>query len=79
MNWTWTGGWWMPMGFMGMMFLLMAIGCVVMMVFMRRGHGWMPCMPAGHGGGRALDILRERYAKGEIAKTDFDRLRQDLG
>jgi putative membrane protein len=29
-------------------------------------------------GSRAMEILRERYARGEITKEEFDRMKRDL-
>jgi putative membrane protein len=37
-------------------------------------HGWRGMIP----GKTPLDILKERYAKGEIDKTDFEARKKDL-
>ena len=69
----WGGG----MGIGMLLFWGLIIAAIVVLV---RGFG------ARSGGGEprlrektALDILRERYAKGEIDKTEFEQKRSDLG
>ncbi len=75
----WGGGMWiMPIIFLTVMMVVMYF------MFGRRGAG--PPGPGRHrGGGREtqdseqpLDILKTRYAKGEIDKEEFDRMKDDL-
>jgi uncharacterized membrane protein len=37
-----------------------------------------PDQPVTQGSSRALEILRERYARGEISKEQFETMRQDI-
>jgi putative membrane protein len=55
-------------------FLLLLIGGAVAAIiwFSRRGS----TRPAG--GDSALEILRERYARGELSREEFVRLRDEL-
>jgi putative membrane protein len=73
----WFGGGWSPW------FLLAPLGMfalmlVAMLIFCRRGG--MCCGPWGRHDSvpTALDILKQRYAKGEITKDDFDRMKKDI-
>jgi putative membrane protein len=42
------------------------------------GSDIAPAAPPPVPGGRALDILKERYARGEITKEQYDEMRRDL-
>jgi len=51
-------------------FVAVIFACSVMLMFLMRGH---------HGGrGGAHDILRERLARGEIDKTEYEERRRLL-
>jgi putative membrane protein len=68
------------MGF-GWIFWLILIVIIVWAVIRYAGSGpgrSSGRIDAGSGGGRALEILKERYAKGEITKEEYDRMKRDL-
>ena len=71
----WTDYWPMPGMFFGpVMMIVFIVACVAMMAFMRRGG--MGHRPRS---GNALEILRARYARGEIDGKEFEERRQLLG
>lgn len=79
MGWGWGGGF-------GFIFTLVFWGLILWGIFaLVRGAGGHGCcgMHGGHDHGEhknsnASDILKERYAKGEISKEDFERMKKDL-
>lgn len=73
----WGGGWgwsWFGMIHMVLWWFLIILGIVVLAkwLFGSSGGG------RGLGEDRALSILRERYARGEIDKTEFEARKRDL-
>ncbi|GAB6171826.1 hypothetical protein JCM15765_13040 [Paradesulfitobacterium aromaticivorans] len=74
-----SGGYWW-MGLLGMAFQLIfwlaLIGIGV--YFYRRYANRIPTGTGTFGRSNALDILRERYARGEIDAEEYQRRRQDL-
>jgi putative membrane protein len=79
MGWGGYGfGWWGVLMFIGMLlFWGLIIGGIVWLVTSISRQG----QPAGVPGGanRALEILKERYARGEITREQYEQMRHDLG
>ena len=74
----WNGGWWMFLGPLWMVLVLAAIIAGVVLLVR-----WL-APPGQSGTGTAatktpLDILRERFARGEIDKQEFEERRRTLG
>lgn len=66
----WHSGW---MGFGGFLFWGLVIAAIV---FAMRGHR---CGHRHSSEKTALDILKERYARGEIGDEEFRQKRKELG
>ncbi|WP_070119560.1 SHOCT domain-containing protein [Bacillus marinisedimentorum] len=65
-GWGMTGGWFVPL----LVVILIAVG---IMYFMRNNDGNRKQNQSG-----SLDILKERYAKGEITEEEFERKKAKL-
>jgi putative membrane protein len=71
------GGW--SMFFFGPLFMILVLaGTVAAIVFLLRGFGYH-ATNGGQPASRSLEILKERYARGEIDKTEFEERRKVIG
>lgn len=74
----WSGhdrGWgWIGLGilYMGLFWILVILGIVVLVKWLVAGNA--PRIEK-----RALDILKERYTKGELTREQFDQMKRDVG
>ena len=77
-EWGMHPGWWMwGAGGLVMMFMMMAFwGLVIAGLVL--GIRWLVRQGRDGQPDRALEILRERYARGEINKEEFESRRRDL-
>ena len=74
MNWAW----WMPLhGLLSLLFLAFVIVCVVVLVRGVSGAGARGFEDTE--ALRPLDVLKERYAKGEIERDEYLQKLGDLG
>jgi putative membrane protein len=75
----WWGGWWMfPMA----MPLVMIIAALVVVYFLFGRDSYRPpcwdCTPSGREPEKPHDILKKRYAGGEIKKEEIEQMKKDL-
>ena len=71
MWWMWGAG-----GLVMMLMMLVFWGLVIWGIVV--GIRWLVRQGRDERPDRALDILRERYARGEIGKEEFEARRRDL-
>lgn len=78
----WGYGWaWAPMLWMGLGLLLWlaALGLIIWAVARMLGNRRTFTGPSSAPGPSALEILRQRYARGEIDATTFEQMHERLG
>jgi putative membrane protein len=67
----------MMWGMSGMM-VLMGLGSLLLLAVVVAGVWWLVSNVRPARRNSALDILRERYARGEISREEYDSRRRDL-
>ena len=61
---------------LGLLLIFLFVVAVVAAVKWLWGQKFPFVMPVGD---NALDILKKRYAKGEISKDEYERIKSDIG
>jgi putative membrane protein len=75
-NWGYGGPGWFGMGFGMLLFWgLLIVGVIVLVRWLAAGRR----DPAPPPHASALDILAQRYARGEIDRAEYEQKRRDLG
>ena len=80
-DWGWGGmhpmwGWWGLWGLGMMLFMFVFWALVITAIVL--GVRWLVRQGRPEGSDSALDILRQRYARGEINREEFEAKRKDL-
>ncbi|MBN1368782.1 MAG: SHOCT domain-containing protein [Dehalococcoidaceae bacterium] len=74
--WGWYEGmgWWMTLGGLFSLLFLAAVIALIVWGVKKYNEGG----GSSQSKGSALDIAKERYAKGEISKDEFEQIKKDL-
>ncbi len=80
MPWDWNtwGGWWAGMTVMMLSMVIFWGGIIALVVWLIVRLTRRESTAGTAERHTPLDIARERYAKGEITKEEFDRIKRDL-
>ena len=70
-GYPWYGWWFFPFGILFFFMFVFFVARLVLWPLGWRRRYW-------YGYGDAREILRQRYARGEISKDQFDQMRRDL-
>ena len=74
----WDSGWWMLLGPLWMIVVIGALVAGVVLLGRWLGGTGLGNEPGKAAGNRAVDILKERFARGEIDKNEFEERRRLL-
>ena len=79
--WSWGGGWYMIFGPLFMILVLAAVIGAVVLLVRWVGGPWQGAALSHHASAdrTPLDILKDRFARGEIDKNEFEERRRVLG
>lgn len=75
-SWNDGGMGWFGMIFMLVFWVLVIVGLVFLIKWLIQTTS--SAKTVGHTGSKAIDILKERYARGEISKEEFETMKKDL-
>ena len=73
MPWFWGVGMLLGMGVFVLFWVLVLAGLALLIRWL-----WVQARPTARAEESALDILKRRYARGEITREEFETIRRDL-